>query len=80
MMSGTSIHRRIPPWVPPVLQAVGGDGGADQGKQSERGLHYIEPLPKVLKCTNAGREERMLFKGTKREKTRRTVASEFLLL
>lgn len=46
MMSGTNTRRGIPTWKPPILQAVSGDSSGDNGRQSEKGLHYGEALHK----------------------------------
>lgn len=46
MMSGTNVRCGVPPWVPPILQAVGGDSSARQGEDSKKGLHYAEALHK----------------------------------
>ena len=68
MMLGTDIRCGVPPWVPTILQAVGGDSSADQGEQSEKAFHVTEALHKCQRGLNAGSEERDLFEGTKREK------------
>ena len=46
MMSGTNARCGVPPWVPPIFQAVGGDSSARQGEESKKGLHYAEALHK----------------------------------
>lgn len=44
MRSSRAIRGGIPSWIPSILQTLGGDSSADQGGQSEKGLHYTEAL------------------------------------